>query len=167
MSTWMCQPKLVVRMPFTYVLKSILRSQNTTNCGEIFNVLVKECNLMVGSCSRPDCIQNNRDACRSPKTEELSTCFNVWVVENTSRDKIKFSLINNGRQCWVARPIQHLRFCLHKSHLPLDDASRSFNNESKSSPSVLLPQKYERCLEVAFCGLVAFNHASTPVFSSV
>ena len=83
-------------MPFTYVLKSILQSQNTTNCGEIFNVLVKECNLMVGSCSRPDCIQNNRDACRSPKTEELSTCFNAWVVKNTSRDKIKFSLLGKN-----------------------------------------------------------------------
>ena len=69
MATWVCKPKLMMRMPLSYVLEAVMRNKPIANLKEIINILIEKCRLMISPWPRTNGKENHRNAIASPEAE--------------------------------------------------------------------------------------------------
>lgn len=85
-----CQPKLVMGMPFTNVMKAIAFFQGLANPDQVINVLVEESALVIGPRAGADDIHNNGISRGCPVSKELSAGLNVGVLHDAAGQVIQF-----------------------------------------------------------------------------
>ena len=97
------QAQLVMGMPFPDVHQAELCYEDIADGLEVVNILVEKCNLMVGSGSRSNGIDNNWGATARPETEELSTSLDIGALEDAFPDEVHLTAIDVGsvRDLWL------------------------------------------------------------------
>ena len=100
MSTWSCQSKLMMRMPFSDMLERILFHQFVSYRIKVLYILIEKGAFMIGIRSRTYCIKNHRGSLACPEAEQLTTGFNVRIIKDTSGNIIQLASIDKCHRRW-------------------------------------------------------------------
>ena len=65
---------------------------------EVINILVEKSNLVVGIAPRADSIEHDGYAGTGPETEQLAAGLDVGIIEDATRNIVKFATIYYGKR---------------------------------------------------------------------
>lgn len=89
----MVKAQLMVRVPFSDVMKSEVVPKTVANLYKVVKILLEKGGLMVGFRSRSEGIENDWGAVCGPMPKQLTSGFYVAAIEDAASNVLEFRLI--------------------------------------------------------------------------